>query len=241
MITKLFFWPDTHWPYHDKNAVKLAFKAARAFKPDHLIVGGDLFDFYAVSDYSKHPKRKALLADELEGATEFIQELEALAPKRTFLEGNHEFRLEKYLCTQAPQLFGITSTQKVLGLDRWKFVPFTSHTKLGSLFLCHTPGAGGKYAVHKAHELYQHNVAFFHTHNLGISYTGNAAGTTHVSANFGWLGGIKFVDYTTNIEKLRRYVHGVGIGYMRTGGDVHLQTVPFVRNVCMIEGKEIQL
>ena len=238
---KIFFWPDTHVPYHSKQAVELAFKACQSFKPDILVVGGDLFDFYCVSDHSKDPRRKDKLVDELIGAASFRQLLENLAPQRVFLEGNHENRLERYLWTRAPELFGLVSVQTLLGLKEWTFIPYRSHYKIGSLYLCHTAGPGGKYATHKAHDLYQHNVGFFHTHNLGVAYSGNATGTTHVSANFGWLGDIHKVDYTTNIEKLRRYLHGFGTGYLFPKGDVHIQAHAIVNKRVILEGQVITL
>ena len=64
-VKKVFFVPDTHVPYHDQSAFKIALKAIDRFQPDILVILGDFADFYSVSAHDKSPNRVAFLQDEI--------------------------------------------------------------------------------------------------------------------------------------------------------------------------------
>ena len=64
-LEKILFIPDCHIPYHDVYAFDLMIRVAKTFKPDHIIIGGDFADFYAVSAHDKNPERAKQLEDEV--------------------------------------------------------------------------------------------------------------------------------------------------------------------------------
>lgn len=105
---------DIHAPYHDRNAIALACKVARWWKPDVAIFNGDDLDFYMSSRYDKNPARTFRVQDEVD-----IWHIECVAPivaalptkcRKVKLPGNHEERLRHKLW-QNPDLFGIRSLE----------------------------------------------------------------------------------------------------------------------------------
>lgn len=105
---------DIHAPFHDRNAIALACKVARWWKPDVAIFNGDDLDFYMSSRYDKNPARTFRVQDEVD-----IWHIECVAPivaalptkcRKVKLPGNHEERLRHKLWAN-PDLFGIRSLE----------------------------------------------------------------------------------------------------------------------------------
>jgi predicted MPP superfamily phosphohydrolase len=140
MLKRALIIPDTHLPYHDKRAYKLMIKVAKELDPHEIVILGDYADFYSVSSHGKDPTILGLLIDEVESVNKHLDELDDLFPraKKVYICGNHEHRLERYLCDKAPALFGITSIEHLFKLNlrpNWKFVPYgprQNHKVLGS-------------------------------------------------------------------------------------------------------------
>jgi predicted phosphodiesterase len=231
--------PDTHAPYHDRDAWELMLDCGRELKPDTLVCIGDLADFYAVSGFSKSPERAALLKEEVENVRARVRELESLdARERIFCEGNHEFRLTRYLQDKAPALFGTVSVQTILGLEDWEFIPYRKHTRRGKVHFSHDTGHTGRHSVFRALDAYQHSVVTGHTHRLGYIVEGNAVGECKLSAQFGWLGDVEKVDYMHEVKARKDWALGFGVGYLDTQtGHCHFQPVPIVKYRCVVGGK----
>ena len=111
--------PDLHAPYHDEESVQTAINFVKYQKPDHVVFIGDVVDLYSVSSFDKNPKRANKLQDEYDCANEILTEFRKAAPKAkmTYIEGNHEVRMKRYLwrhpelhglrCLRLPQLLGL--------------------------------------------------------------------------------------------------------------------------------------
>ena len=52
-IKKAVLLSDIHFPYHDKDCIKLVKKFIKDFKPDELIYMGDQMDFDYISKFNK--------------------------------------------------------------------------------------------------------------------------------------------------------------------------------------------
>ena len=244
-LKKLAFVPDTHVPYHDERAFKLFLKSMKAFKPHALIIGGDFADFYSVSSHDKNPTRVSSLQEEVEQVNIALDRLDALGIKeKYFVEGNHEWRLQRYLQTKAPELFEMShiTIPALFELKErgYKFTPYKQHLKVGKLYVTHDTGTAGKFAHYKSQADFEDNVVINHTHRLGYTVVGNAKGKPHVGAMFGWLGDPAQVDYMHNIKAMRDWAQGFGIGYMEPNGNVHLRPVPIIDYKVIIEGKLIK-
>jgi predicted phosphodiesterase len=99
---------DIHLPYHDAEALELAVAEGRRRKATHVLINGDLLDFYHLSDFDHDPSRLLHLGAELEAGRQFLLELRKAFPRASFIykEGNHEERLSRYVWNKAPELWG---------------------------------------------------------------------------------------------------------------------------------------
>jgi hypothetical protein len=214
---------------------------ARDLKPETIVCMGDLADFYAISSHSKDPDRATRLKHEIEVVREKRAELDALeAERKIFCEGNHCYRLGRYLRDKAPELFGIIDVPGVLGLGEndWEFIPYRDHKRRGAVHYTHDVGSAGRYAAFKALDIYQHSVVTAHTHRLVYIVEGNAVGDAKLSASFGWLGDVDQVDYMTRAKAKKDWALAFGIGYEdQQTGHTFLVPIPIVQYRCVFNGK----
>lgn len=113
------FIPDIHFgyfrdnddlaPIHDEDAVGVVLNVARAYQPDSIIVLGDVLDLAGFGSYTTSPGHRHLANEALQRAYEFFTDLRSVAPDANIvlLEGNHEARINRYLCDRAPEVAGI--------------------------------------------------------------------------------------------------------------------------------------
>lgn len=105
---RIFVTGDWHVPFCDETAFRLMVKICRMVAPHLIVLNGDIIDCFSISRFSTDPKRKLMLADELEEAKrklgEFVKAVRPFHPTIVYLEGNHEERLRRYLWTKAPEL-----------------------------------------------------------------------------------------------------------------------------------------
>jgi hypothetical protein len=110
---------DTHFPYHDENAIETMFQYAEGKDYDFILMNGDILDMYEISDFDKKPGISKLL-DEIAMTKQFLAEVKRIFPKSKiiFKSANHEQRLEKYICRRAPELYGLEAIrlENILGL-----------------------------------------------------------------------------------------------------------------------------
>ncbi len=242
-MRRLLFVPDTHRPYHDRDAFALMLKSARHFRPHVVVVLGDFGDCYSISQHDKDPSRAEDFEDEVTDINRGLDEIEAATPiaERFFVAGNHEHRLERFLQTNAPPLFSMLTIPKLFRLQErgWHYTRYQRALKLGKLHITHDEGNAGPQAHERARSSFEGNVTIGHTHRMALSYRGNAKGRSHVGAMFGWLGDIEKIDYVHRV-KAQQWQLGFGIGYMQANGTVHLQPVPIIDGACVVAGKLIR-
>jgi len=195
---KVLVIPDVHIPYHDSKALDLVLKAGKAFKPDAIVILGDFIDNYSISRYDKDPRRDRFLKWEVDEANKILDKIDKMFPRadKIFMEGNHEERLNKFITTKAPELFGLVDTQALLGLkDRgYKYFPYGKHHKLGKLVVIH--GTFSRKNIARAMlDKYEHSVCFGHVHTIEEALKVNEMGEAHVAFTPGWLGDKTKADY----------------------------------------------
>lgn len=241
VLERILFIPDCHFPYQDVLAFDLMMDAAKRFKPDHVIICGDFIDMYSVSSHDKNPKRAGKLEEEISSSVEALWKIKELGAKNNvFVAGNHEDRLTRYLMQKAPELYDLLNIKSVLALDKMKFtyIPYRQHYKLGKVYITHDTGKAGYNAHKQALDAFHRSVVIGHTHRIGYMVQGDADGDKHVGAMFGWLGDVKQVDYMHNINAIKDWSLGFGIGYLNPkNGYVYLAPIPIVNYSCVVEGK----
>lgn len=179
-MEKFLFVSDAHYGYerrdgkrvalHDSRAMNVALAFARDFKPDHVILGGDILDCGSISHHN-HGKPGAveglkLLEDAKALRAAFIEPVEALKPKSlTYIVGNHEDWLTD-LTNFIPALEGIVDVRSMLKLGpKWDVIPQGGIKKLGKTVFIHGDQIkGGEHSAKWATVAYEANVRFGHHH-----------------------------------------------------------------------------
>jgi hypothetical protein len=233
-LQKIAFLPDVHRPYHSPEAWDLFVLSMREWKPDILVIQGDLADFYKISRFGKNPKRELTFEDEVGDCNKALDELDEMGTARKiFIEGNHENRLIAYLMDKAPDLFGMVTVQDLFKLDQrgYEFVPYKESIQIGKLWMTHDAGFIGRYAVYRTADTFQHSVVTAHTHRMCYIVEGNATGEHFVAASFGWMGDVDQVDYMHKVKARRDWTLGFGTGLLdNQTGIVYLTPHPIINN-----------
>lgn len=164
---------------HDLKAIQAVLEFAKDFKPDHVILGGDILDCGAISHHN-HGKPGAveglrLVADAKDLNSLLIKPLEAAKGKLVYITGNHEGWLDQ-LVEVHPGLEGIVDLRSILGLSkRWEVVPEGEAYKLGKLVFIHGDQIkGGEMPAKNAVLAYERNVRLGHFHTFQ-AYTKTSA------------------------------------------------------------------
>lgn len=133
---------DVHVPYHDREALTVAVKTAKAERCNAVLLNGDILDFYQLSRFNKDPRR-APVQDEIAAAGTLVDWLaQELKPKHFLWKlGNHEVRWQHYLQQRAPELLGLTVLDlgEVVQAERRgvKMIPGTWVIRHGKLIIVH--------------------------------------------------------------------------------------------------------
>jgi hypothetical protein len=105
---------DAHiWPNERTVAQEAFIKFAKKFKPDVVVMNGDIFDGARISRFpSIGWEHKPDVQAELNAVRDFLTEVERAAPnaKKYWPAGNHDLRLESRLAAVAPEYVGVTGT-----------------------------------------------------------------------------------------------------------------------------------
>jgi len=232
--------PDLHAPYHEKRAVDLILDhVIPAFDWHGIRVLGDFYDCYPTSFHRKDPRRERNFKREMLAACMVKDRFEDAAPWKsmTFMEGNHEWRLPRYLADRAPELYEWLMDGDPFRLAKWDVIPYQQDTKIGEINYTHDVGIAGKHALSRSLESYQDNMVMGHIHRMDYKVAASAAGVPHVGACFGWLGDLKKVDYMHSMKARSQWTHGFGIAYRIPNGTTWLVPVPIIKGTCIVEGQ----
>src|SRR2546426_10189212 len=103
----------------------------RRERPDWLILNGDLQDFWEISSYDLTPRGGKDFKREIETGKKFLRSFRRILPRAriTWIEGNREFRLRKYLIQNARELYGPpgVSVRDIFHLKRLKIEYVACH------------------------------------------------------------------------------------------------------------------
>lgn len=172
---------DLHWgytrrpgrhlgPLHDLKALKVALAFAKDWKPDLIVLGGDMLDSGPVSHHlkGKHHSLEGLrlLRDVTELRQHCLAPLEALTAEKVYIIGNHEQWVDDVL-EDTPGLEGIVSLDSLLKLTDhgWTIVPQGKHYKTGKLYFMHGDTIkGGQNVAKRGLDINDRNIRFGHYH-----------------------------------------------------------------------------
>ena len=187
---------DLHIPYHDDEAIETALSAGEKAKVDTVVLLGDILDFYKISSFSKDPRRKSVNLEMEEGKA-FLSELRKRFPKARIIyyRGNHEMRLEKYICDKATELVDMLEElmQNKLGFRELNIEYHTDPFRLGKLWLMHgheKPGGYGAEHIPNVIEKYVRDHCLVgHYHRTQSKVYKRIDGSRYWIGALGYLGG----------------------------------------------------
>lgn len=233
--------PDCHIPYEDKRAYELMLRVGIDLIPDEIVILGDYADFYGVNSHGKSPGIVETLKDEVQAVIDRLTELNKLFPtaKKIFIEGNHEYRLARYISNSAPELFGMIGVKELLKLDDlgFKFIPYGPNQKyriLGSsLFARHEPLGGGTHVAHGTVNKAMASVIFGHTHRIQESQAVAMNGQNFRGISSGWLGNCKhpIFSYVKN-----HHQWALGFSVLHVVGDIWFNQLVHIIDYKCISG-----
>ncbi len=133
---------DIHIPYHDKKAVETVLYYGKEFKPDFILLNGDLFDHYQISEFHKDPTKDDI-KKEVELGRQFLTALRVQFPDAMIIwkKGNHDDRFKTYIQHNAPQIWGLDGFTAEGALDIFHLgihvVEDKRRIRSGKLFIVH--------------------------------------------------------------------------------------------------------
>lgn len=187
---------DTHYPYVDIKTMKAVENLMSDYQWSEVLHLGDFLDFDCISSHNKDNLRaieaKRLFHD-YEAGADTLDRWKKLAPKADFtlLEGNHEYRVERYLDAN-PQLEGMIEVPVGLELQKRHvaWVPAWSKGKVYNIGKASFIHGGKTTNFHTKGMAYNYgrNIFYGHTHDVQ-SYSVETAGhnTTYVAQSLGCL------------------------------------------------------
>jgi hypothetical protein len=167
-------------PSHDKRAVACALAAVKDIRPDEVCIIGDFMDTVAPARWSKGTAAEyaGTLQHEVTAAKSLLTEIRThYDGKLTFISGNHEDRIKKYLHTVAPAFVGLMpSLGELLEFEQFEVqekgarYPIAPNTlAIHGNKLCSTQQGAGQSAF-KERMRHGRSIVQGHSHRLGIGW-----------------------------------------------------------------------
>ena len=171
---------DLHIPFHDEDAIKVAFKFAKYIDPK-IVVIHEWFDWYQISKFDRDPARLNDLQRDLNTTGSYLKELRKLLPeiRIVMVKGNHDDRLEKYKRTHAVEFHCLDALkiENLFGLGEYNIEYRDDFTFQG--VLCKHGDIVRQHSAYTAKgELAREGVSGMsgHTHRLGQHFETNRGG-----------------------------------------------------------------
>lgn len=190
---RVFGFPDIHWAVRDIRALRIAIAACVRFRPDTVVVGGDLLDADSFGSFAQTSVRTRTREIEFTPARDFLAWLCVEFPRVIFTEGNHETRIARALLScgrGVGTLASAVSAKSLLspGCDNFEWVKFGDVAMLSrDLMVTHGWYAGGNSVKKHIEAVRPRSVIFHHTHRLGYMAETRLGGHTCEALNGGCL------------------------------------------------------
>lgn len=213
---------------------------AHHINPKYIVILGDFADGDTLSAHAPTKPGEEDFSVEVEAVNKRLDELDKVgAEKKIYIEGNHEFRLDRYLMERAPNLFRCVSWPELLKLHErnWEWVKYRKSARIGKLNLTHDTGSAGMNAHRASAKAFGGSAIIGHTHRMAYEVCGRFDGPPYLAAMFGWLGDAEKAAGYIHEAKASDWVHGFGVFHLEPAtGIVHVQPVPIVNYRCVVNG-----
>lgn len=245
-LNKIVIFGDEHIPFQNKKAIGLLLEFLKDFQPTHVILIGDLLDFYEISKFRKAPFTATSLREEIEMAHRYLKTIREILPKSKIylIEGNHERRWRNYLIDNAMALYDLVKLgfTKLLGLKELDITYFPcreglttfshNYLKIGDFYIGHFDKSlkNACYTGRMLRDEFGVNIIQGHNHKQGISYRTYLDGT-RFGAEVGCLCSLE-PAYLNNPD----WTNGFGILYIKKNKS-SFQLINMKDNSFIFDGK----
>ena len=112
---------DVHVPFHDVKGLEAALAHGDKYKPDCILLNGDILDCYALSRFIRDPRLRNF-PDECQALSEFFAHLKERFKKAQIVWkfGNHEERYEYLLFRKVPDIVNTNEWELEYRIPRFK-------------------------------------------------------------------------------------------------------------------------
>lgn len=192
---------DVHFRYQSPAYYRAIKIVARWDNLRGIILNGDIIDFESVCTHPTLPTGQKLLMYEVEYANQqfdFLQKTFQDIPIG-YCEGNHEFRVFRFIRDECPSLWGLIDCPKLLKFDErpgWKFFRYGPGQLVNvhgtGLWVRHEPLSMGMSPAKVTAENSSVDILFGHTHIYQVYAHKKFGPTPFVTRAYsnGWLGDI---------------------------------------------------
>jgi len=193
---EVMYIPDIHFgyeicgyvlePFHDEEALVLVLMAAKWAQPSVIVLLGDNLDFPGFSTFKNKSAILHLVNHANQRAYNFLADLREACPhsRIVYIEGNHEYRLQKYIQERAPELSGVrrvNDTHDVNSVPHWlrldelkiEYVgEYGTHIWIAKVRTLHGEllGSRGGDTVSKMLAAYEDSSVCGHNHRLELAF-----------------------------------------------------------------------
>lgn len=247
----LLVFGDVHIPHHSPTALDVFCKVAERIRPDLLICLGDLLD---CGQFSAHPPtngvRDTAYVDDLAMANVLLDRLSACCGKLVLIEGNHEWRLDRWAAStqEGRGAYSMLAPRLQLMKNRPDavYVPYGSasgrypHYAVNKRLIA-VHGWGHGVGATRKHLLLSQGRSVIHGHNhrAEVCFTQGlwSKGAVMQSRSAGCLCKlVPFYGVGTPVEWVNAFV----LGYLGRRSDT-LYTVPIIKDRCILpDGVEVK-
>lgn len=194
--TRMAILSDLHFPFVCNTSLTAALDYCKEFKPTHIILNGDVLDFYSISRFDRNPDAENIKY-EVDVVRNFLDSLKEHFPNVQILykAGNHELRFEHFIWRKAPEIWGFEEFRldNLLKLKERgiQWIGDKILIKAGKLNIAHGhefPRSMGSVNVARTFYLKaKTNIVGAHHHQISSYSTRDVNGTSHVAYSTGCL------------------------------------------------------
>lgn len=208
---------DLHLPWANDRKIELAYCVMKDVGITHLILNGDVADFYNLNAHGpKDPQIKTKLDDEFDSLVEFLQFTRKFfghSVKIIYIFGNHEHRLDRFVMANCPAFYNHLRLDKMLQLDSLgiDWIPYNQPylVKGANLRIQHSPPS---YSENLANTSLKKKIDVDHifncAHRLDFATRTGASGKDYTVISNGWFGSLEIIRKNQNeMPENRRVYH----------------------------------
>jgi hypothetical protein len=209
------------------------------YQPQIVVYLGDMNDFYQVSVFDKNPERVSQLQQDVSNTTTMFRRHRNILPNSAFflIDGNHEYRWQKFLWTKAPELSSLDclSIGELFKLNEFQIdhIPYEEGLMLNGIFLFVHADIASIHSGYTAKRLYEKHGGCGmcgHTHRGGSFYKRDRFGT------WGWWENFCLCSLNPDWIKNPNWTHGFSLVHFKGRHRFWVEQIPIIGGGFMYGG-----